>query len=286
MQKSLFRIILIKTLSYVKFILNILIYHNQDTEASNMKKPTRVYGQQVDLDSQNIKDFFNKRAIDFMQNKRTRNTTVLLGDGNTDYADNWNLYEKTHILPILDIKPNDTVLDIGCGIGRWAEHLLPLCGQYIGTDISQEMITAATKLFASKYKHAKFINASFQEIFNNFEIKENQFNKIIIAGVSMYLNDTDLYRCYEQLCNHLAPNGILYLEESVGIKERLSLNNIWSEALNSHYWAVYRTVAEYLNLLKPLTDCTTVINHGYLNTLDKKELQETGHWHIILRKNI
>ena len=251
-----------------------------------MKKPTRVYGQQVDLDSQNIKDFFNKRAIDFMQNKRTRNTTVLLGDGNTDYADNWNLYEKTHILPILDIKPNDTVLDIGCGIGRWAEHLLPLCGQYIGTDISQEMITAATKLFASKYKHAKFINASFQEIFNNFEIKENQFNKIIIAGVSMYLNDTDLYRCYEQLCNHLAPNGILYLEESVGIKERLSLNNIWSEALNSHYWAVYRTVAEYLNLLKPLTDCTTVINHGYLNTLDKKELQETGHWHIILRKNI
>ena len=249
-----------------------------------MKKPTRVYGQQIDLDSQNIKDFFNKRAIDFIHNKRTRNTTVLLGDGNTDYADNWNLYEKTHILPILDIKQNDTVLDIGCGIGRWAEHLLPLCDQYIGIDISQEMINAATKLFASKYNHAKFINASFQEIFSNIEIKEKQFSKIIIAGVSMYLNDTNLYRCYEQLCNHLAPNGILYLEESVGIKERLSLNNIWSEALNSHYWAVYRTVDEYLKLLKPLTDCTTVIQHGYLNVLDKKELRETGHWHIILRK--
>lgn len=257
----------------------------KNMEASKVGKLTRVYGQQVDLDSQKIQEFFNKRAIDFMHNKRTRNTTVLLGDGNTDYADNWNLYEKTHILPILDIKPNDTVLDIGCGIGRWAEHLLPLCGQYIGTDISQEMITAAAKLFASKYKQAKFINASFQEIFNNFEIKENQFNKIIIAGVSMYLNDTDLNRCYEQLCNYLAPNGILYLEESVGIKERLSLNNIWSETLNSHYWAVYRTVAEYLKLLKPLTDCTTVIQHGYLNVLDKKELQETGHWHIILRKD-
>lgn len=251
-----------------------------------MEKQTRVYGQQIDLDSQNIKDFFDKRAIDFTHNKRTRNTTVLLGDGNAAYADNWNHYEKTHILPLLDIKKSDSVLDIGCGVGRWAEHLLPLCGQYIGTDISGEMIATAIKLYCTKYNHAKFVKSSFQNIFNNAEIKEKQFNKIIIAGVSMYLNDTDLQKCYRQLCNNLSPGGILYLEESVGIKQRLTLNNIWSENLQSHYWAVYRTAKEYLELLKPLIDSSTVIKSDYLSMLDKKELQETGHWHIILRKNL
>lgn len=250
-----------------------------------MEKQTRVYGQQIDLDSKKINDFFDKRAVDFMHNKRPCNTTVLLGDGNTDYADNWNQYEKTHILPLLDVKRNDCILDIGCGIGRWAEHLLPLCGEYLGTDISKEMVSAAAKLFCSKYKHAKFINAPFQEIFKNTEIKKKQFNIIIIAGVSMYLNDRELHSCYEHLCDYLAPSGTLYLEESVGIKERLTLNNIWSDNLNSHYWAIYRTVEEYLELLKPLTDCTTTIKCDYLHILDKKELQETSHWHIILRKN-
>ncbi len=250
-----------------------------------MKKQTRVYGQRIDLDGKNIKDFFDKRAVDFLHNKRTRNTTVLLGDGNAKYADDWHQYEKAQILPLLNINKNDSVLDIGCGIGRWAEHILPLCGHYLGTDISHEMINVATKLYCPTYHNAKFINASFQEIFNNTEIQEKQFNKIIIAGVSMYLNDTELYKCYKQLCNRLAPDGILYLEESVGIKQRLTLNNIWSESLNSNYWAVYRTAEEYLKLLKPLTDCSTVIKSDYLNALDKKELQETSHWHIILRKN-
>lgn len=281
-KKSISRIVLIKILSYAKFILSLLA---KNTEEFMVEKQTRVYGQKIDLDSKKIKVFFDQRAIDFMHNKRTRNTTVLLGDGNTVYADRWNLFEKKHILPVLNVKKNDSVLDIGCGVGRWAEHLLPLCGQYIGTDISEEMIAAATKLFGSKYKYAKFINTSFQNIFNNSEIKEKQFNIIIIAGVSMYLNDTELQKCYEKLCDYLAPSGMLYLEESVGIKERLTLNNIWSENLNSHYWAVYRTVEEYLYLLKPLINSTTIIKCGYLHNLDKKELQETGHWHIMLRKN-
>ena len=27
------------------------------------------------------------------------------------------------------------------------------------------------------------------------------------------------------------------------------------------------------------------VKSGYLNNLDKKELKETGHWHIILQKS-
>jgi len=34
-------------------------------------------------------------------------------------------------------------LDIGCGIGRWAENIIDHCGEYIGTDFSDEMIKQA-----------------------------------------------------------------------------------------------------------------------------------------------
>ena len=218
-------------------------------------------------------------------NIKTRNTTVLLGDENAAYADNWNEYEKKVILPFLNIKKTDMVLDIGCGIGRWAESIVPLCDCYVGTDISSEMIKAATEIYSHKHNNVSFINVSFQDLFNKSEISNKKFDKIIITGVSMYLNDTDLLSCYFKLNNLLANNGVLYIEESIGVQERLTLNNIWSENLKSNYWAIYRTQKEYLEMLRPLLDCSDVIKSGFFNNLDKKEMQDTGHWHIILHKN-
>ena len=53
------------------------------------------------------------------------------------------------------------MLDIGCGIGRWAEQAAPLCREYVGTDFSSEMVkTAARRLDNPK---CRFLNLSFQE---------------------------------------------------------------------------------------------------------------------------
>lgn len=250
-----------------------------------MSNQNRIYGEKIDLDGSKINDFFNKRAIDFRLNKLTRDTSVMFSDNNPNYAEKCNQYEKDFILPFLKINKTDTILDIGCGTGRWAEDLIPLCGQYIGTDISQEMIKVASNIYCGKHDNAKFINVSFQKLFEEIELNENQFNKIIITGVSMYLNDEELQECYINLCNIMAPNGLLYLKESIGLKSRLTLNNIWSENLRSNYWATYRTVDEYLSLLKPLIDCSEIIKRGYFNTFDKKDMPETSHWYIILKKD-
>ena len=243
----------------------------------------RVYGDTIDLDGDKVKEFFNKRATDFDDRLRSRNTTVLLGDNDSEYAENWDSFEKERVLPILDVKKTDSVLDIGCGVGRWAESLIPLCGDYTGTDLSEEMVRIASDLFSESI-NSRFINASFQDIFENDRIIGKQYQKIIIAGVSMYLNDDDLKKCYEQLDCLLAPEGIVYMEESIGTKKRLSLNNIWSDSLEDHYSAVYRTVDEYKRLLFPLTKKAQVVQDGFFSELDKEELSETGHWFIIIRK--
>lgn len=100
----------------------------------------------------------------------------------------------------------------------------------------------------------------------------------------MYLNDSELEECYRKLRTLLAPGRILYMEESVGINERLSLNSLWSESLKDYCFAVYRTVDEYKLLLKPLIEISDILRDGFFNEFDKQVLSETGHWFILLKR--
>ena len=42
------------------------------------------------------------------------------------------------------------------------------------------------------------------------------------------------------------------------------------------------TREEYLDLMNGLTDDLHIVEEGYFEQLDKKELSETSHWYIIL----
>lgn len=242
----------------------------------------RIYVEKIDVQTENIKRFYDKRAAKYLAGDKTRNTTVLLGDKNPSYADNWNRFEKDFVLPYLNTGNECSILDIGCGIGRWAETLEPLCKEYIGIDFSEQMIKAASLHFGDK-ANIKFINHSFQGIFVEDAICNRKFDSVIIAGVSMYINEKDLGECFSRLENLLNPGAIVYMEESVGVLERLTLNNVWSEALDDNYVAIYRTKEEYLSLLKPLLDKCDLIEENYFYNLDKNELSETSHWYVIMR---
>lgn len=242
----------------------------------------RVYIKKIDVQAENIKKFYDKRAVKCLLGDKTRNTTVLLGDANPSYADDWNTFEKDFVLPYLNTGNECNILDIGCGVGRWAETLEPLCREYIGVDFSEQMIKAASLHFQDK-SNVKFINNSFQGIFAEKDICHRKFDSVIIAGVSMYINEKDLKECFSRLANLLNTGAIVYMEESVGVRERLTLNNIWSEALDDNYAAIYRTKEEYLSMLKPLLEKCDIIEENYFNNLDKKELAETSHWYIIMQ---
>ena len=101
----------------------------------------------------------------------------------------------------------------------------------------------------------------------------------------MYVNDSELEQCFEQLSSMLNDGAIIYIEESVGVKERLTLNHIWSENLGDNYDAIYRTREEYLELLKPLLSGNEMIEDNYFNKLDKKDMSETSHWYALIRKS-
>lgn len=240
----------------------------------------RIYGEIVKIDANNTISFYDQRAKNIKKKKREY-TTVLLGDQDPDYSVRWDKYEKDFILPKLMIDMNKDVLDLGCGIGRWADAIGSKCRSYCGVDFSSEMISVAKQ----KNSNGKcvFYNLSVIDALRNKTITRNHYDVVIMTGVAMYINDEELKECYRRLREIVDINTLIYFEESVGKEQRLTLNHIWSENLKDYYGAIYRTRSEYSKLIEENMGTLLIEEDGFMDFLDKKEQSETSHWYSLFR---
>jgi SAM-dependent methyltransferase len=246
----------------------------------------RIYGKNVEIKTQNTRRFYDDRAkkLSTMPNPHM---SVLLGDQNPEHAGRWNAFEKEHMLPKLKIAVDSRVLDIGCGIGRWAETLIPLSGYYCGVDFSAEMVNAAQALNNSLNKRCSFHNLSFLEtVSKSASFYGGKFDRLLICGVCMYINDDELHDDFEKLLHLLSHKAVLYLTETVAMQERLTLNECPSEALKTTYDVIYRTPSEYNQYYRILLnagfsiaeqDCLPKLNN-------EKAYAETERWYTIFER--
>ena len=177
------------------------------------------------------------------------------------------------------------ILDIGCGIGRWAEAVADQCKEYYGVDFSSEMIAVAKENIKNENCH--FYAMSAVDAVSNPKIIDRKYDIVMDVGVSMYINEEELVECYQGLKKLADRDTLFYFEESVGKKERITLNHIWSDNLNAYYGAIYRTREEYKSLIEECMNGVEFIEEGYLHCLDKEEHAETSHWYALfkLKKN-
>lgn len=240
----------------------------------------RVYGEKINIDTENTISFYNQRAKTIKTREREY-TTVLLGDQDPDFSVKWDAYEKQFILLKLKLTKEKLILDIGCGIGRWAEAVVGQCKEYYGVDFSSEMIAVAKENV--KKENCHFYTMSLADALSDSKITARKYDLVLMAGVSMYINEEELIKCYHGLKRLAKRDTLFYFEESVGKKERLTLNHIWSEDLKDYYGAIYRTREEYKSLIRECMKEVEFIEEGYMNFLDKKEQSETSHWYAVLR---
>lgn len=245
-----------------------------------MKNEHRIYGESADINTSTVQELFNNRAKSM--GKDNPYTSVLLGDQNPAYAKEWNKFEKQNLLPRLKLDGSCSFLDIGCGLGRWAETVIPQCKYYCGVDFSSEMIKTARNRIQFENKKYDFVNCSFQEVAE--KLKGKKFDRVIISYICMYINDEDLEKCFASLKNLLEPNTILYFTETVAIKERLTLKDFYSEAMKVDYSTIYRTPEEYKKIYeKYLLEKNSIIESGFHPHLNKeKEYSETDRWYAII----
>ena len=109
----------------------------------------------------------------------------------------------------LDVRPDDRVLEIGCGHGVAATLVCERleAGHFTGVDRSAEMIQAAIRRNAAYIEagKAEFLVATVED----FDLGDRRFDKIFAVRVGLFHRDLERARSIVE--RWLAPGGALFV---------------------------------------------------------------------------
>ena len=166
------------------------------------------------------------------------------GEGEKMENHHLDITEKT--LRLMDLRPGERVLDLGCGSG-WATRLLSRLvgdgpegfGQVVGLDISDEMIRQA-RAASKDFENILYVWGSALQI----PWEENFFEKVLSVESFYYYPDQD--RSLAELFRVMAPHGRLFILINLYKDNPYSLQ--WVDKLKVPVHV--RSEAEYVELLK------------------------------------
>ena len=141
------------------------------------------------------------------------------GEGEKMENHHLDITEKT--LRLMDLRPGERVLDLGCGSG-WATRLLSRLvgegpegfGQVVGLDVSDEMVRQA-RAASKDFENILYVWGSAQQI----PWEENFFDKVLSVESFYYYPDQD--RALSELFRVMAPHGRLFI--LINLVQRQSL---------------------------------------------------------------
>jgi SAM-dependent methyltransferase len=193
----------------------------------------RVYDQTIDLDYNATRRFFEQRGEKMAQVGSLG--AVLYQDRQPDLARQ---------------RSGQHILDLGCGTGRWTAALADIASHYVGLDFCEEFLNEARRAAPAtaagqtvRYEHADLSQGLPDSV------RAMSFDSVIVAGVLLYLNDADALSLLQQIAVRMNPDGLLYIREPLGLASRLTLKEHFSDDLNAEYSSVYRSLAEFRQML-------------------------------------
>ena len=166
------------------------------------------------------------------------------GEGAKMERHHLDITEKT--IRLMDLRPGERVLDLGCGSG-WATRLLARIvgdgpegfGQVVGLDVSDEMIRQA-RAASKDFDNILYVWGSAQQI----PWEENFFDKVLSVESFYYYPDQD--RALAELFRVMAPQGRLHILINLYKDNPYSLQ--WVDKLKVPVHV--RSQAEYVDLLR------------------------------------
>ena len=176
--------------------------------------------------------------------KQEFNRWAEAGEGEKMERHHLDITGKT--IRLMDLRPGERVLDLGCGSG-WATRLLARLvtdgpegfGQVVGVDVSDEMIRQA-RAASKDFENILYVWGSAQQI----PWEENFFDKMLSVESFYYYPDQD--RALAELFRVMAPHGRLFILINLYKDNPYSLQWVPKLKVPVHV----RSAAEYVELLK------------------------------------
>src|SRR5690348_15873396 len=176
--------------------------------------------------------------------KEEFNRWAQAGEGEKMRQHHLNITEKT--IRLMDLRPGERVLDLGCGSGSATRLLARLVGdgpegfgQVVGVDVADEMIRQA-RAESKDFDNILYVWGSAQQI----PCEENFFDKVLSVESFYYYADQD--RALAELFRVMAPHARLFILINLYKDNEYSLQWVHKLKVPVHV----RSAAEYVELLK------------------------------------
>jgi ubiquinone/menaquinone biosynthesis C-methylase UbiE len=132
------------------------------------------------------------------------NQWAAAGRGDEMEAHHSDITEQT--LALMDIQPEDRILDLGCGTG-WATRRMAriaTAGEVVGLDVADEMLRRAEQAF-SAFRNVRYVWGSAEKI----PEADNTFSKILSVESFYYYSDQG--KALDEVRRVMAPGAKLFI---------------------------------------------------------------------------
>ena len=106
------------------------------------------------------------------------------------------------------VKPEDEILEIGCGVGRVGTALAPLCKRWVGADVSSNMLGHARDRL-SAFDNVELVELSGWDL---APIPSESLDVVYCMVVFMHLDEWERFSYVREAMRVLRPGGRLYVD--------------------------------------------------------------------------
>lgn len=240
----------------------------------------RIKKDFASIDYEETKRFFDNRVKKY--NVEHPYSVTMYQDNNPELVDSRNSEEIKTLLPLLSLSDKSVVLDVACGIGRWSDAIQEKINSYYGIDFCEGLIEIAKE--RNKFENRFFFEGKSTELTHIFT--STKFNTFLLIGFLQYINDEDALTTLSEIEKISEKSAIICIKTSIGLDERLTLKNQFSDELIDNYNAIYRTRDEIVNLLSILFEKGfNIVKESYMFDNDKlNNRKETAQYYFILKR--
>ncbi len=161
--------------------------------------------------------------------------------GRGDEMENHHSDITDQTIALMDLKPGDRVLDLGCGTG-WASRRLArvvTAGEVVGVDVADEMLRRAEQT-SGEFSNVRFVWGSSEGL----PFENNYFSKVLSVESFYYYSNQE--KALDELRRVMAPGARLFILINLYKDNHYSLR--WVSELKVAVHA--RSEAEYIEMLK------------------------------------